>query len=159
QSKLLLSPSTAHLTDNHQSSMDAHTESKLATPCLLQTLIQVFYGIEDTQARAYCSVSIIFMCLGIPKVHEETIPKELGDVPVIALNHLRTGSLIRTDYVPVLFGVKLRRKLGGIDQVAEHHRELPSFRVGRRSSRERCDLQGGLMLGSRRLCWLGRLSD
>jgi len=37
---------------------------------------------------------------------------------------------------------------------------LPSFRVGRRrGSNARCDLRGGLFLGSKLWCWLGRLSD
>ena len=76
--------------------------------CLPQTCIQVSHGIENTQARTYRSLGIIFMGLGIAKVHEESIPEELGDVSIIALNHLRTHPLIRTDHIPVLFGVELR---------------------------------------------------
>src|SRR5438093_5276886 len=58
QGKLLLSPTTAHFTDNDQSSMNTHTESKLDTFGLLQTAIEVSHRREDTQARAYCSVRI-----------------------------------------------------------------------------------------------------
>ncbi len=47
-----------------------------------------------------------------------------------ALDDFGTHLLIRTDHVPVLFGVELGGECGGIDQVAEHHRELAAFRVG-----------------------------
>jgi hypothetical protein len=50
-------------------------------------------------------LGVIFMGLGIAKVHQEAIPEELGDVPVIAANHLRTSGLIRTDHVPILLWV------------------------------------------------------
>ena len=47
------------------------------------------------------------MCLGIAKVHEETIPEQLGDMSIIALDDFGTDALIRTDHVPVVFGVEL----------------------------------------------------
>src|SRR6266496_2907917 len=50
QCQLFLTPCSTHLTDHNQPRMDAQTESKLDTFRLLQTLIQVSYGIEDTQA-------------------------------------------------------------------------------------------------------------
>src|SRR5215467_3058215 len=54
---------------------------------------------------------------------------------IVALDDFCTSRLIGTDDFSILFGVELRREFGGIDQIAEHHRELPSFRVGRRSRR------------------------
>src|SRR5262249_23839308 len=74
EGKLLLSPSTAHVTDHNQPSMDAQTESELNTFGWLQPLMRVSHRIKDSQPRAYCSVRIIFMGLRIPKVHEESIP-------------------------------------------------------------------------------------
>ena len=41
----------------------------------------------------------------------------------------------------------------------EHDGQLPSFSLGRRDSRESCDLRGVLFLGRRRLCWLSRWRD
>jgi hypothetical protein len=67
--------------------------------------------------------------------------------------------LIRTYHVPIVFGIELRGEFRGVHQITEHHGELPSFRVGRRGSRERCDRQGWLVLGCKRLCWLSRLRD
>src|SRR3989442_12351715 len=74
---------------------------------------------------------VIFMGVGIPKIHQKSIPKELCDVPVIALHHLRTGGLIRTNYVPVLFGVELAGESSRIHQVTEEHGELTAFGFGR----------------------------
>src|SRR5262245_60302987 len=51
-------------------------------------------------------------------------------MPIIAANHLSTGALISTDDFPVLFWIELGGELGRIDQVAEHHRELPTFCFG-----------------------------
>ena len=48
-------------------------------------------------------------------------------MPAIASNHLRTGGLIRTDHVPVVFGIESAGECGGIDEVTEHHGELPAF--------------------------------
>ena len=79
-------------------------------------------------------------------------------MPIVALDNFGTHPLIRTHHVPILFGVELRGQLGGIDQVAEHHRELPSFRFRRRrGSSTRCDLRGLLFLGSRLWCCLSQL--
>src|SRR5215471_1066824 len=80
EGKLLLSPSTAHFTDHHQPGMDAHAESELDTVSLLQILIQVSHGSEDTQPSPDGSLSIIFMCLRIAKVHQETIPQQLSNM-------------------------------------------------------------------------------
>src|SRR5262245_54456688 len=70
---------------------------------------------------------------------------------------LRTDVLIRTYHVPVLFGIELAGKFGGINQIAKHDGELPSFRVGRRCRRERCSLRGWLCLHNGLWCWLSRL--
>ena len=75
-------------------------------------------------------MGIIFMGLGIAEVHEETIPEQLGDMPIVALDDFRTSRFIGSDDVPVLFGVKLGRQFGRIHQVAEHDGELAPFSFG-----------------------------
>src|SRR5438132_8739436 len=107
--------------------MNTDVESELDTFRLLQPLIQVSHGIEDTQPRAYCSLSVVLMGLGIPKIHQETIPEQLGDMSIVALDNLGTGGLIRTDHVSVVFGIELRGELRGVHQVAEHDRELSTL--------------------------------
>src|SRR5262249_31156285 len=82
---------------------------------------------QDIKASAYSPMRVILMRLGIAKVDEQSIPQELGDVPVIASNHLRTGGVIRTYHVPVLFRVELGGEFCGVHEVTEHHRELATF--------------------------------
>src|SRR5712691_8359682 len=76
---------------------------------------------------------------------------------IIALNHLSTGCLIRTDHFPVVFGIELGREAGGIDQVTEHDGELTAFRFGgMRGSGWRCDVCGlGLWRDLRLRWWCG----
>ena len=83
------------------------------------------------------------MGLGIAKIDQKTITEQLGDMSIVALDDFGTDPLICTDHIPVLFGVELAGELGGVDEVTEHHGQLPSFRVRRRrGSSARCDLRG-----------------
>ena len=103
------------------------------------------------------SSGIIFMRLGIAKIHQETITQELGNVSVKTLDDFSTRRLIGSDHVPVLFGVELAGESRRIHQITKHHRELPSFRVGGRCSRTGFNQWGGLFMSSRLWCWLSRL--
>jgi hypothetical protein len=119
--------------------------------------MQCANGFDNPQPSTDSPMRIVFMGLGIAEINKQPVTQELSNMPVIAPNHLSTGGLIRTDHVPVLFGVELSRQGSGIDQVAEHDRELPSFRVGRRRcSRTGCNQQGGLFLDGKRWRWLSR---
>jgi hypothetical protein len=104
---------------------------------LLQTGMEVSHGNKHSQTRSYSSLGVIFMGVGIAKVDQETIPKELSNVTVIALNHLRTGGLVCTDHIAPVFRVELRGEFGGVHQITEHHGELAtlSLRYGRHRGR------------------------
>ena len=67
------------------------------------------------------------MGLGIPKIHEETIAEELGDVPVIAVNHLGTGGLVRMHHITIVFRIELRCQYSGVGEVDKHHGQLTAF--------------------------------
>ena len=54
--------------------MYPYTQSELDAFGLVQPGMQVFHRSENTQARPDSSLSVIFMGLGIAKVHEESIP-------------------------------------------------------------------------------------
>ena len=54
--------------------MDTETEGKLDTFGLFQMGMQVFHLIKDSQARPYGSLSVIFVSLGIAKIHQQSIP-------------------------------------------------------------------------------------
>ena len=88
--------------------MHPYTDGELDTLRLLQPLRQVSQGREDTQTSTYRSSCVIFMGMGIAKIDEKSIPKELSNVPVKTLDDFRTSRLIGTYDFPVLFGVELR---------------------------------------------------
>src|SRR4051812_7454849 len=97
--QVFIPPFSTYSPNHDQTRMYPYTQSELDAFVLLQTGRQVFHHSEDTQARSYRSLGIIFMGLGIAEVHQESIPQELSKVTVIASNHLSTGGLIRTDHV------------------------------------------------------------
>src|SRR5262252_3407325 len=104
--------------------------------------MQCLHRIEDLQSRPYCALGIILMGLGVAEVHQETITQELGDMPIVALDNFGTHPLICTHHVTPVFRVELAGQLGGIDQVAEHHRELSTFSFGYLWFERWCDLRG-----------------
>jgi hypothetical protein len=59
------------------------------------------------------------MSLGIAEVHEESVPKELRDVSLIALDDLSTGALIHTDHVTPVFWVELAGESRGVHEITE----------------------------------------
>src|SRR2546430_6250494 len=99
------------------------------------------------------------MGLGIAKIDEETIPKELGNMSLIALDDFRTCRLIGTNDFPVLFGVELGGESGRIDQITEHHGELAAFGFWcPRGHDRRCWFDRWCGLGRSRWDRLGRRS-
>jgi hypothetical protein len=67
--------------------METKPYSQLYPLCSLQTLIQIVHCREDTEPSTDSTLSIIVVGLGIPKIDQEAIPKELSDVTVKAGNH------------------------------------------------------------------------
>ena len=67
------------------------------------------------------------MRVGIPKIHQESIPKKLGDMPIVALDNFGTHPLIRAYHITPVFWVELPGEARGVHEVAEHHRELATF--------------------------------
>ena len=75
QRQLFLTPLPTHVSYNDQPSMDTDTDGELDTLRLLvRRVLQVSHRIQDTQPSTYCSLGVIFMGLGIAKVHQEPIP-------------------------------------------------------------------------------------
>ena len=130
--------------------MNTQMESESYAFVWLQTGIQVFQGIEYTQPSPYCSLGVIFMGVGLAEVHEEPIPEELGDMPIVRLDYFGTNPLICTHHVTPVFRVELSRQGGGLHQIAEQDRELTALSFWRtRCHWWRSDLGGQLCLGSR----------
>jgi len=75
------------LTDNDQSSMYTEPDSERNTLVSLQTGLELSHGSKDNEPNTGSTLGIIVVGLGIPKIDQESIPKELGDVTVKAGNH------------------------------------------------------------------------
>src|SRR5215467_10736359 len=118
--------------------------------------MEVSHGSKNTQTRAYCSLGIIFMCLRIAKVDEETISQELSSITFIACDDPRTDLLVGSYDVPIVFWVELGGESGRIDQITEHHGELATFRIWGARFGWRCALRRLIVGGRRRWLYLER---
>src|SRR5262249_12131371 len=76
-------------------------------------------------------LGVILMRQRVAEVNQQAITEVLGDMPLIARNHLRTGPLIGPYYLPQFFRVELVSQTGGVDQITEQHGELATFGVGK----------------------------
>jgi hypothetical protein len=70
QCQLFLTPLPSHSPNHDQTRMYPKPYRQGHLFLSLQTGIQVSHRSEDTQARPYCSLGIIFMGLGIAKIDE-----------------------------------------------------------------------------------------
>src|SRR5215475_5890519 len=95
----------------------------------------------------------------VAEVDEQAITEILGDMPIIASNHLGAGVLIGPHHLAQLFRVELAGEYGRVHQVTEQHGELAAFRLGGAACDRRwCFLvsldywRGKMLRGLRRLC-------
>jgi hypothetical protein len=86
----------------------------------------------------------------IAKIDKKPIAEQLRDVSVIASNYLRTGGLVGTDHLMIVFGIELAGEASRVHQVTEQHGELAAFGSNGR--------QCGWWCGSLRRvdCWGGK---
>jgi hypothetical protein len=105
--QLFLTSGFTHFANHDNPRMDAYTNTELDTFGLLQLLIPVSHGIEDTQTCPYCSLCVIFMRLGIAEIHQQAISQQLGNMPIVAVDHFGTNPLIGTHHFPIIFRVEL----------------------------------------------------
>ncbi len=93
------------------------------------------------------------MRAGIAEIDQRPIAHPFGDMAVEARHRRCNRALKRADQIAHVFGIEPRRQRGRADQIAEHHRELPTFggiaglRLG----------QGGRLSRDRRIT--GKLPD
>src|SRR5919198_6685012 len=109
-----MTPIVSHGPNHDQPGMYPQPDSQSAALGVWKLRMQVVHGSEHTKTSAYSPLCIVLVGARIPKIHQKPIPQELGDVPIIASNHLRTGRVIRTHHVSVLFGVELAGESRGV---------------------------------------------
>ena len=88
--------------------------------------------LENAQARPAGPLGVVFVRLGIAKVHQQAIAQILRNIPVKALDHRGAGLLVGPHHVAPVFRVELPGQAGRVHQVAEQHRELAAFGLWRR---------------------------
>src|SRR5512145_2517856 len=96
--------------------------------------VESLQAVENTEPGIDSALRVVFVTLGVAKIHQETVAKILRDMLIITLDDFSTDLLICTDDCAILFGIELGREFRGVHQITEHDRELPSFRVRRRRS-------------------------
>ena len=68
------------------------------------------------------------MGLGIAEIDQQPIAEELGDIPLIAGDHLGGRLLIGPHHFAPVFGVELAGEHRRVHQIAEQYGELAAFR-------------------------------
>ena len=83
--------------------------------------------IENGECRAYCTLGIIVMSLGIAEICHHTMAQILGNKTAESGYDFGCNAVIRIDDLPPVLGVKLRRNGSGIDKIAKQNREMAAF--------------------------------
>src|SRR5262249_26755683 len=105
-----------------------NTDAHLRWSGYLEMLERQFrHGLYNGKSRSHRALRVVLVGLWIPEVDEQAIPKILSDVAVKATNDLAAQLLIRTNDLVELFWIKLFREGSRIDDIAEHHGQLPPF--------------------------------
>ena len=122
--RLLLSYARAdHLADHDQTGRDADPGRERLTGERLQSCQRM----DDREPGPDRSLGLVLVRPRPAEVRQHAIAHVLGDETVEARDHLDHALLICREHLPHVFRIEARRKLGGADEIAEHHRELPAL--------------------------------
>src|SRR4051812_10364566 len=107
--------------------MYPHADRQTESLRLLQGRIQSPNHLNNAQPGLHCPLRIIFMYLGIAKVHQQAITEIPGNMALEALDDSSTSLLVRPHDLPQVFGVEAAGEGSRVYQIAEQHRELTAF--------------------------------
>ena len=131
QSQLLLPPATAHGAHYYRPGMHANPHRQPHAAFLLQADVQRSHSLHDAQPSPSSPLRVVFVRLGIAKVHQQAVAQILRDIPIKALDHRRTSLLIGPHHVAPVFRVELPGQAGRVHQVTKQHGELPTLGLRR----------------------------
>ena len=86
-------------------------------------------GTGQIQSRSHRPLRVVLMRLRPPKIGEDAVSHELGDVAVPVLDGIRANGLVGADRPPHVLGVEARGQFGRTDQIAKHHGDLAPLGV------------------------------
>ena len=92
----------------------------------------------DAQPRPDRPLGIVLMRLRVAEIDQHAVAHVFGDKAVELGDDFGDGAVIRGDDLAQILGIEPRRQRGRADQVAEHHRQLPAFGIGRSRCIARC---------------------
>jgi hypothetical protein len=95
---------------------------------------------DKRQGAAHSPLGIVFMGLGIAEVGEHAVTHVLGDEATALGDLVVATSMVGADDPPHVLRIMLRGQRCRAHQIAEHHRELPTF----------CSVRAGLLRCGRR---------
>ncbi len=75
------------------------------------------------------ALSVVFVGGGIAEINEQAVTQVLCDVAAKVLNDICRAFLISAHDVTQVFGIEFAGEVGGTDEIAEHHGQLPAFGV------------------------------
>jgi hypothetical protein len=100
QRELFLAAATAHLAHDHQPGVDADAHGQLHPFVLCQAGVERSQCLHNTQTSADGSAGVVFMRLGIAKVHQQPIPEVLRDMAIKVLDNGGGGLLVGAYHLP-----------------------------------------------------------
>jgi len=87
--------------------VDADTDGNPYPVSLGELCSEGLHGRHHAKTRAYGPLGVVFMCLGIAKVDQQTIAEVLRNVPLQGFNHCGTCSLVGANDLTQVLGVEL----------------------------------------------------
>jgi len=124
------------IADHHQPGGDTDASSQLAGFDREAT-----DTLDDSKPRADCMLRIVFVGSRVAEIDQDAVTHILGDKALEPGDHFSDGTVVSGDDLAQILGIEPRGKCGRADEIAEHHRQLPTLGFGccRHGSTERGD--------------------
>src|SRR5262249_20165153 len=84
-------------------------------------------SLNQLKASAYCTLSIILMCLWVSEVREHAVAHVLRYKSAGLGDLLGAAAMVAGDDLPHVLGIEASGERGRADQVGEHHRDLTAL--------------------------------
>ena len=92
--------------------------------------IEATHPVDAGEAGADRPLGVVLMRLRVAEINQHTIAHVFRDKAAEAPDGIGDGAVVGGDDLAIILGIEARGEFGRPDQVAEHHRQLPT--LGRR---------------------------
>ena len=87
--------------------------------------------VDDTQPGPDRALGVVLVRRRVAEIDQDTVAHVLRDKPIELADNTGDSAMIDGDDLAQILGIQVRRQRGRTRQIAEHHRQLPAFGVGR----------------------------